>query len=129
MTTVTESEIKELKDLIIAFRDDFKAEIKEIKSDIKRIEIGQMEIRGDIKALDERLTGQVKTLDERLTGQIKALDEKLTGEIKTVSAKLDGLGKRLENQEFLSRSVMVGLILAFAAGLVKLFFPDFPGNP
>jgi chromosome segregation ATPase len=125
MTTVTESEIKELKDLIIAFRDDIKAEIKDIKaeikdikSDIKRIEIGQAEIKGDIKALDERLTGQVK-----------ALDEKLTGEIKTINAKLDGLGKRLENQEFLSRSVVVGLVLAFAAGLVKLFFPDFPGNP
>jgi hypothetical protein len=35
----------------------------------------------------------------------------------------------MENQEFLSRSVVVGLILAFAAGLVKLFFPDFPGKP
>ena len=122
MTTVTESEIKELKDLIIAFRDD-------IKADIKRIEIGQAEIRGDIKALDERLTGQIKTLDERLTGQIKTLDERLTGEIKTVNANLDGLGKRLENQEFLSRSVVVGLVLAFAAGLVKLFFPDFPSSP
>ena len=125
MTTVTESEIKELKDLIITFRDDIKAEIKDIKldikdiqTDIKRIEIGQAEIRGDIKALDEKLTGQ-----------IKALDERLTGEIKTVNANLNGLGKRLENQEFLSRSVVVGLVLAFAAGLVKLFFPDFPSSP
>ena len=100
MTTTTESDIKELKDLIIAFRD-------EIKADIKRIEIGQAEIKGDIKALEE----------------------KLMGEIKTVNARLDGLGKRLENQEFLSRSVVVGLVLAFAAGLVKLFFPDFPSRP
>ena len=118
MTTANESDIKELKDLIIAFREDIKTDIEDIKADINRIEIGQVEIKGDIKALEERVTGQVKALDERLTG-----------EIKTVNAKLDGLGKRLENQEFLSRSVVVGLVLAFAAGLVKLFFPDFPSRP
>jgi murein lipoprotein len=49
--------------------------------------------------------------------------------IKTVNAKLDGLGKRLDTQEFINRSVVVGLVLAIAAGVVKLFFPNFPGNP
>jgi predicted nuclease with TOPRIM domain len=71
-------------------------------------------------------------IEERLTsleiGQAR-LEERLMGEIKTVNAKLDGLGKRLDTQEFINRSVVVGLVLAIAAGVVKLFFPDFPGNP
>ena len=82
--------------------------------------------------LEERMTnleiGQAR-LEERLTGEMKALDEKLTGKIETANAKLDGLDKRLDTQEFISRSVMVGLVLAIAAGVVKLFFPGFPGNP
>jgi predicted nuclease with TOPRIM domain len=73
-----------------------------------------------------------KEMNQRLTsleiGQAR-LEERLTGEIKTVNAKLDGLGKRLDTQEFINRSVMVGLLLAITAGVVKLFFPDFPGNP
>jgi primosomal protein N'' len=116
---------------------DFRKELadfrKEMNQRLTNLEIGQARLEerltGEMKALDERLTGQIKALDERLTGQIKALDERLTGEIKTVNAKLDGLGKRLDTQEFINRSVMVGLVLAIAAGVVKLFFPDFPGNP
>ena len=68
-------------------------------------------------------------LEERLVGEMKALNERLTGEIRTVNAKIDGLGKRLDTQEFISRSVVVGLVLAIAAGVVKIFFPDFPGKP
>ena len=60
---------------------------------------------------------------------MKALDERLTGKIETINAKIDGLGKRLDTQEFINRSVMVGLVLAIAAGVFKLFFPGFPGNP
>jgi hypothetical protein len=96
---------------------------------LERIEQNLTDFR---KETNQRLTnleiGQAR-LEERLTGEIKALDERLTGEIKTVNAKLDGLGKRLDTQEFINRSVMVGLLLAIAAGVVKLFFPNFPGNP
>ncbi|MFM7438162.1 MAG: hypothetical protein ACKO2V_06085 [Snowella sp.] len=71
-------------------------------------------------------------IEERLTsleiGQAR-LDERLTGEMKTANAKLDGLDKRLDTQEFINRSVVVGLVLAIAAGVVKLFFPGFPGSP
>jgi septation ring formation regulator EzrA len=61
-------------------------------------------------------------------GDIKALDEKFIGEIKTLNAKVDGLSKRMDNQEFISRSLIVGLVLAIAAGAIKLFFPSFLSN-
>ena len=105
---------------------DFRKEIEQNLADFRQ------ETNQRFDKIEERLTkleiAQVR-LEERLTGEMKALDEKLTGKIETVNAKLDGLSKRLDTQEFINRSVVVGLVLAIAAGVVKLFFPDFPSNP
>ena len=105
---------------------DFRKETEQNFADFRK------ETNQRFDKLEERMTnleiGQAR-LEERLTGEMKALDEKLTGKIETANAKLDGLDKRLDTQEFISRSVMVGLVLAIAAGVVKLFFPGFPGNP
>ncbi|MFM7382542.1 MAG: hypothetical protein ACKO1W_05770, partial [Microcystaceae cyanobacterium] len=63
----------------------------------------------------------IKALDERLSGEIKALDERLSGEIKALEGKVDRLGKRLDNQEFLNRGVVVAVLAALIAGAAKLF--------
>ncbi len=44
-----------------------------------------------------------------------------------IEEKLEGMDKRLENQEFITRGIIVGLILAFLAGFAKLF--GIIGNP
>lgn len=78
-------------------------------------------------ALQKDITSiQVEIANVR--GDIKALDEKFIGEIKTLNAKVDGLSKRMDNQEFTSRSLIVGLVLAIAAAVIKLFFPSFLSN-
>ena len=105
---------------------DFRKETEQNLADFRK------ETNQRFDKIEERLTkleiGQAR-LEERLTGEMKALDERLTGKIETVNAKLDGLDKRLDTQEFINRSVVVGLVLAIAAGVFKLFFPNFPGNP
>ena len=40
--------------------------------------------------------------------------------------KVDGLGKRIDNQEFISRGVLIGLLVAVLGGLAKVF--GFVGN-
>jgi hypothetical protein len=45
----------------------------------------------------------------------------LSGEIKTLDEKINGIDKRLDNQEFLNRGVLVALIVALIAGAAKLF--------
>jgi len=84
--------------------------LENIENGLTDLKISQVEIKGEIKALDEKLSGQVKTLDEKLSGQVKTLDEKVTG-----------IGKRLENQEFLNRGILTALIVALIAGVAKLF--------
>jgi hypothetical protein len=38
-----------------------------------------------------------------------------------LEGKIDSLGKRLENQEFINRGVLIALIVAILGGLAKLF--------
>ena len=83
MATVTDTDLKEIKDLII-----------------------------DLKINQVRM-------EERLSGQINALDEKLSGQISLVDEKVSGLGKRLEFQEFINRSILAGLILLVLGGAAK----------
>ena len=112
--------------------------LDKIDERLNRLEVGQAEIKGQIKAVDERLSGQIKTVDERLSGQIKAVDERLSGQIKAVDERLSGqikaldtkveqLDKRLGNQEFTNRGVLIGLVVVILGGAAKFF--GVVGNP
>jgi primosomal protein N'' len=150
MPTITETDLKELKDLITGGFSRIDAEISDLKINQVRMEerlsgqihslderlSGQIKavdekLSGQINSLDERLSGQINSLDERLSGQIKAVDEKLSGQIKAVDERLSGkinvvdekitgLGKRLDFQEFLNRGFLIGLGIATLTGLAKL---------
>ncbi|MGK7884707.1 MAG: hypothetical protein AB4057_08795 [Crocosphaera sp.] len=39
------------------------------------------------------------------------------------------MNKRLDSQEFINRSVAIGIIVALTSGAIKLFFPNFPNLP
>ena len=73
--------------------------LDEVNQKLVKLEIGQTELSGEIKILDEKLSGEIKTLDE----------------------KVSGIGKRLDNQEFINRGVLVALIVTLIGGAVKLF--------
>ena len=130
MTTTIETDLKE----ILGKLDNH---LERIDNRLSNLELNQIEIKGEIKILDEKLSGEISTLDEKLSGQINALDEKLSGqinaldeklsgEISTLDEKVTGIDKRLDNQEFINRGILVGIILALFAGIVKLFgfFPN-----
>jgi flagellar capping protein FliD len=80
---------------------------------LKDLQSGQKEILkevSDLKVSLEKVKGNIQTLDEKLSGKINALD-----------TKFDQLDKRLANQEFINRGVLIGLILALLGSAVKLF--------
>jgi peptidoglycan hydrolase CwlO-like protein len=94
-------------------------------------------IEQDLKEYLDRFEQKIDNLDEKfeqkldkLEQKIDKLDEKvdkLSIEMATVKTKIDGLDKRMENQEFLSRGVLIGLIVAILGGFAKLF--GLIGNP
>ena len=64
-------------------------------------------IQKDLKEIREDLT-DIKVSQAEIRGEIKTLDEKVTG-----------LGKRLENQEFVNRGILMALVIALIAGTAK----------
>ncbi|MEG3435779.1 hypothetical protein V0288_01485 [Pannus brasiliensis CCIBt3594] len=108
--------------------------IDKIDDRLTKLEIGQTEIKGEIKALDERLSveiigvkGEIKALDERLSveiigvkGEIKALDER-------GSVEMRGLTERIKYQEFTNRGILIALVVAILGGAAKVL--GFVGNP
>ncbi len=129
MSTVTDNDLKRLEDLIINGQ-------KILETRLIVIETGQTEIKTSLKEIEKRLTfleievagvkGEINTLDEKLTGKINALDEKLTGKINALDERVTELGKRLENQEFVNRGILIALVVAVLGGFAKLF--GFIGN-
>ena len=68
-----------------------------IEDRLNKVEIGQAELKGEIKAIDERL-----------------------------STKIEGLTARVAYQEFTNRGILIALVVAVLGGAAKLFgfFPN-----
>ncbi len=81
-----------------------------IESDLKEV----------LAKIDQKLDNLSNDLVALKVGQAR-LEEKVDGLEKNLGSKIDGLSKRMDNQEFLSRGVLVGLILAILGGFAKLF--------
>ncbi|NEQ69721.1 MAG: hypothetical protein F6K21_30365 [Symploca sp. SIO2D2] len=116
--TVTYS-LEEVLGQIIQKIDRLDGKVESLQKDV-------VEIKIEIVRLESEFKGDIKTLESELKGDIKTLETELKGDIKTLEAEVQGIGKRLDTQEFINRSVVVGFVLALAAGVVKLFFPSFP---
>ncbi|MEB3336342.1 MAG: hypothetical protein VKJ46_02700 [Leptolyngbyaceae bacterium] len=78
------------------------------------------EVNQRLDKVDDRLT-KLEVGQADIRGAIKTSDEKLSGEIRALEEKVDGIGKRLDNQEFINRGVTVGLMVALLAGIAKAF--------
>jgi prefoldin subunit 5 len=68
MATVTESELKELKDFIGQQFQQVNQQFEQINSKLNELAIGQAR-------LEERVSGMEKRLDERISGLEKRLDD------------------------------------------------------
>jgi predicted nuclease with TOPRIM domain len=79
-----------------------------------------------IDKLDEKFETKLDTLQKDVT-DLKVGQTKLEGELKTLEAKVDGIGKRIDNQEFVNRGIVIGLIVTIIGGAAKLF--GWVGNP
>ncbi|MBD2357612.1 hypothetical protein H6G41_23860 [Tolypothrix sp. FACHB-123] len=83
------------------------------------------QINQKLDKLQEDVT-EIKIGQVKLEGKLGTLETELKGEIKVLEMEIQGISKRLDTQEFINRSVVVGFVLAISAGAVKLFFPNFP---
>ena len=87
-------------------------------------------IEVDIKELFDKLDRKLDAVNSRLDTISKDVVDLKVGQAR-LEEKIDGMdknfSKRLDYQEFISRGVLIGLLLALFGGLAKLF--GFGGNP
>jgi hypothetical protein len=94
----------------------------------------ETELKDILNRMDQRFERMEQGLNElklgqvEIKGEIKALDEKLGGKINTLDTKVDGLSTRVGNQEILLRTIVGGLILIIVGGAARMFL-NFPVNP
>lgn len=81
------------------------------------------------RKIDDRFqeTNQkIDTLQKDVT-DLKIEVVQVKGDIKALNEKITGFGKRLENQEFVNRGILVALVVAILGSAAKLL--GWVGNP
>ncbi len=119
MSIQIESDLKEIFAKFDQKLDKLDGKLDKLTEDVTELKVGQARLEGKINSVDEKLSGQIKSVDEKLSGQIKSVDERLSGKIDALEATISGLDKRVSNQEFTNRGVLVGLILVILGGAAK----------
>lgn len=83
-------------------------------------------IETDLKEIFTKLDQRLDRMEISLN-ELKVSQAEIRGDIKALDEKVNGIGKRLENQEFTNRGILVAVVIALIGGAAK-FFGVFP-NP
>lgn len=83
-------------------------------------------IETDLKEIFTKLDQRLDRMEISLN-ELKVSQAEIRGDIKALDEKVNGIGKRLENQEFTNRGILVAVVIALIGGAAK-FFGIFP-NP
>lgn len=114
----------EIKSDIKEFRKDVTGEFGNIRkeiADFKKEVAGEFnDVRKEIADFKKEVTGEFNDVKKEIS-DLKVGQAKIEGNIKALDTKVEQLDKRIGNQEFTNRGVLVGLILVILGGAVKLF--------
>jgi septal ring factor EnvC (AmiA/AmiB activator) len=124
MTTTPTTVSYTLEDVLDRFEQKMDRQFAEVnqKMDRQFAEVNQKmdrqfaEVNKQFAEVNKQFTEVNQKLNKLEIGQVE-----LSGEIKTLDEKVSGIDKRLDNQEFLNRGVLVALIVALMGGAAKLF--------
>ncbi|MDJ0902439.1 MAG: hypothetical protein QNJ55_26910 [Xenococcus sp. MO_188.B8] len=83
-------------------------------------------IQTDIVDVLGQINQKLDKIDDRL-GKLEVGQAEIKGDIKALDTKVEQLDKRVGNQEFTNRGVLVGLIVVILGSAAKFF--GMVGNP
>jgi predicted nuclease with TOPRIM domain len=84
-------------------------------------------IETELKDIFTKIDNRLERIEQSQT-DLKLSVVELKGEVKNLETKIDGLSTRVGSQEFLSRTIVGGLVLIILGGAAKMFW-NFPINP
>ena len=79
-----------------------------------------------LKQINQKLDNLQKEMTEIKIELVETRGE-LKGKIKALDEKVEGLSKRIDNQEFVNRGILVALVVAILGSAAKLL--GWVGNP
>jgi DNA anti-recombination protein RmuC len=128
VTYSLESVLKEIKDSIKEVNQKIDTLQKDVNQKIDSLE-ERLESKIDSleKKIDERFDKVEDRLTKLEIGQAELKGE-LKGDIKVLDEKIEGLTVRVAYQEFTNRGILIALVVAVLGGAAKLF-GFFPNNP
>ena len=83
-------------------------------------------IQTDIAEVLGQINQKLDKIEDRL-GKLEVGQAEIKGDIKALDIKVEQLDKRVGNQEFTNRGVLIGLIVVILGGAAKFF--GMVGNP
>jgi chromosome segregation ATPase len=107
MPPTTETEVRELRDLITDFREE--------------VRIGLISTKAEIQQMETQLSSDIKAVEFQLSGDIKAIDQKIS----SLDQRMSSLDDRLKTQDGKIWTVVTILLGAAVTLLVKILgFPN-----
>jgi predicted nucleic acid-binding Zn-ribbon protein len=85
-----------------------------------------IQVTTELKEYLDKFDKRFDRFEEKLDSLQKDTTELKIGQAK-LQEKMEGLSKRIDNQEFVSRGILIALVIAILGGLAKLF--GLAGNP
>lgn len=79
-----------------------------------------LQITVDLADILAQINQKLDKIDDHLN-KLEVGQESIRGDLKALNEKFDGLSKRIDNQEFLNRTIAAGLIIAILVALAKMF--------
>ena len=121
MTTTPTTVSYTLEDVLDRFEQKMDKQFAEVnqKMDRQFAEVNQKMDR-QFAEVNQKMDRQFAEVNQKLN-KLEIGQVELSGEIKTLDEKVSGIDKRLDNQEFINRGVLVALIVALIGGAAKLF--------
>ncbi len=113
MSTVTENDLKEVKDLITQLSDRINDRFEQVNSKFEQVNDKLNDMRVDTATLKEGQNSINKRIDDTQSSINNRIDD-------TQSS----INKRLDNLDFIARTVIGGVVLALLAGLAKILYPN-----
>jgi polyhydroxyalkanoate synthesis regulator phasin len=95
MSTITDNDLRELKDLI--------------------------------NSKFEQVDRKFEQVNEKIDSKFEKVFEEFTAvkvEIATIKSDVNGLGKRLDNLEFIARSMIIGILVTLVSAVIKFLYPN-----
>ena len=135
MTTTPTTVSYTLEDVLDRFEQKMDKQFAEVnqKMDRQFAEVNQKmdrqfaEVNKQFAEVNQKMDRQFAEVNKQFAEINQKLNKleigqvELSGEIKTLDEKVSGIDKRLDNQEFINRGVLVALIVALIGGAAKLF--------